>query len=89
MNRFIRLDLLEDNSKAAVASSAALATSSTLLLVVAVRVRRTRTTSTRVSLSVCVFQLAEYSHVTGVDFVQEKFLGQGPQDNEVGRHLYQ
>lgn len=28
-----------------------------------------------------------YSHTLGVDFVQEKFLGQGPQDNEVCRHV--
>jgi hypothetical protein len=30
----------------------------------------------------------KYSHIAGVDFVQEKFLGQGPQDNEVCCHLY-
>lgn len=64
-----------------VASSVASATSSTRLLAVAPRARRTRITLTRVSSPHFCFPYLNsmLTHPSGVDFVQEKFLGQGPQ----------
>jgi len=66
---------------AAVDSSEVSATSSTVLLAVAVRARRTKTTLTKVGYLHSFGR--RFAHIlTGVDFVQEKFMGQGSQDNE-------
>lgn len=73
--------------EAVVASSVDWVISSTPLLAVDERARKTRTGLTRVCLShelsqsVNTVQLAD-TFIAGVDFVQEKFMGQGPQDNE-------